>query len=464
MRISNLKQTAGKLMSGLFILALIVVASCSKNPSADMEDILKTVPSDVSCVGVYDTENLIKKAGGKVDGDKAELNEDMKRLIEKTAGTDPQLSAVINAVMSGEAGVSFGPGAFFIEGRSAYITGMLSNPDDFKKLCEEKMQAQFTDTDGVSLLSNIAVKDNRFWIGTGRTSSINAGEINRFMALSDQQSFLSNEISEKMLKMSHDLEVWGNLNGLMNIGKAGLGNIAIYRMVLASLFDDAQDFYSTTVFEKGKMDSELNIINSKGKTAKFLLPTVKIDESTVKGLGSSASIVAALGIDKKLVSKIKELMMTFGGQMPQLYTSILDVLDGTACVAIGPDDNNVSAIVTTTGEGTAALVGLLNNLGTVNKDGKLLRVSKGTVSGNLETASAASMLDGSMLGIVMGDTDAGDRFTGVNSAGIGASFSNVAFLLTPADGGMKFRITGNCKDKEVNALEAILKSASSAVK
>lgn len=449
-------RVAGRMLTGLMMTVLLIMASCSKNSSADLTDILQTVPSDAASVGVYNTDDLMKKAGGKSNVDNGNMDAALSQLVN----VDSQSQAIVNAIMKVESGVEAGPGAFFVEGKQVYITGQLANPTDFMGFCGEQLEGSFEDVQGVSILKNVAVKDNRFWIMPEGNSAIDSNEIVRFVALSKEQSFLSNPASERMLKMDNDIEAWCNINGIMNLGAGQLKDVTVMRMVFASLFDDAQDMYFTTEFDKGKMESTLEILNSKGKAAKFLLPAVKIDGGTVKKLGGTACLVAAMGIDKKLVSKVKELMMSFGGSVPDLYMQVLNALDGTICLAFDPKVENVNGIVTTTGDGTAALTSALNSLGTVNKDGKYLFIKKGEVSGDLSIDDVASTLNGSMFGFVVSHSLDTSKFSMPNVRDNSDMIESVAILITPSDGGMKLEIKVNGTDKNNNILESIVKSGS----
>lgn len=441
----------GRMLVGVAaVVLLIIVASCSKDSSSDVRELLATVPSDASLVGAGNAGELLKKAGCDVSGDKAELTPEMEALIgdAKKSGIE-----VPDGIFSGEAGVELGAMVFFVEGKNVYLTGNLSDADKFVTYCEGKTNGKFSENDDVRTLNNIAVKGSRFWLSGD--SSVDVKEIVRFAALSEEQSFLSNTLSGELAKTENDIVVWGNIDGLANLGM-GMGNLGMARIVLSSVVENAQDFLLTAKFEKGKGTSEFRIFDGKGKEAKFLLPMGKIDTSTVKKLGEKGSVVVAIDINKKFVAKIKELVQTFGGDIPSLYNSIIEPLDGTACAALSPDMQEGRVIVTTTGDKTAALKGVLNSVGNVTTDGKLLIATKGEPTGDIEISKAADELSGAMMGVVAAPSNDMGKYMGVSFKADVFKYST--FTLVPDGGGLKFCSKTVMKNDSENVLQTMVKA------
>ena len=439
-------------MRSILLVALMAIAaaafqSCKSDNSADASDLLKTVPSDASLVAVANVESLLEKAGCEVDGSEIKPGKEISGLIPQI--TDQRLKKLATAFYNGESGIDPTVALIFTEGYYTYVTGIVSEPAKFKKIVEENYGTQFTEQNGVEMASAVAMADNHFWINVNQ-SSVDPAMIKHFLSLAKDQSFLSNSYSEKLEKIDKDVKGWGSVSGMLNTANLGFQQRATVQVAMQMLFEDVQNFTFDLEFSKGEMTSEIALLNSKGKTAKFLFPSEKIDLATVEKLGGNADMVFAMAVPAKLVKQIQEDASKKGPSMLGVYSQMLSCIDGT--VAIAGSQNSAKGVITTTGENTSDLVSVLTGMGmTVNKEGKLLMFSQGTLINGKPVSEMAAELKGATAGAVF----SGDM---MKENGKDYGISGAALKLEPKDGGMTLEIKAISKDKDENILITILKN------
>lgn len=416
-----------------------MLSSCSSDNSADIRDLLQGVPSDASSVMVVNTGRVLEKAGCKIDGDKATLSDEVKAVVSRA---DSRKAEDLTALLTGEAGNTLGPVAVFMEGFNVYVTGMTADSGAFKAWAEKTTGAKTETSNGVDVIGNVGIKGNRYWTVVAGQNYIQSENVLRFSGLSEKTSMAGQPCTERLIKSENDIEGWGDLNAMTGlVGSGSKGMVA--RLLFSSLFDDSQSVIFRFNFEKGVAKGSLNILNSKGENAKFLLPVSKIDEKVVRQLGESSDVVAAVSINSKFINKVEELAKSFGGGLPAIYINQLKAVDGTVCVAVSSDAQLQTAVVETTGEGVADLTAMLNTLGNVVKDGKLLKVTAKPASGRLLVSDAAASMKGAMFG--------------VKSSNIGNdSFKTAALTLVPDGNSLKLEISLATADEKVNSIVSLL--------
>lgn len=438
-------KTRHYLFAALAALLAIVFQSCSSDKAADASDILSTVPSDVSLVAVINAQSILEKTGCKVDDDKITPGQEINNAIAKI--TSQEEREIVSAICNGNSGINPTALVVFRDGYNTYLTGIASDPSKLKKLIEEKNGQSFKSSNGIDIASTTAIAGNRFWINLTK-NYIDENDIRHYNTLSESQSFLSNPYSSQLSSITKDVEGWGNIMGLMNTRDSKFQERAMTQMVLQTLFEDPSSFTFSIMSEQGAITMEASIINSKGKTAKFLLPYDKVDISTVASIGGTADGVAAISIPGKMIEKLQKETNASAPSMAGIYLNQLGCIDGTTAFAISENDD-VKGVITTNGKDTAALTSFLSSTSDLKfvMNGKLLEFSKGPVSGKCNVADLAKDFKGAMGGIVFGKIS-DKKFADV--------FDSASVMLMPEDGGMLIRFKGKSLNKKVNPIVSII--------
>lgn len=443
-----------KIRSLLILAVMALVAggfqSCKSDQSADATDLLKTVPSDASLVAVANVESLLTKAGCEVDGSDIKPGKAISAIIPTI--TDQRFQKLCNAFYNGESGIDPSVALVFAEGYYTYVTGLVSDPAKFRKIVEENYSAKFEQHDGVETASCVALADNRFWINMNQ-GSVDPQAIKHFLSLGEDQSFLANSYADNLVKIEKDIMGWGSIAGVLNTANVGFQERATFQVALQMLFEDVTNFTFDVDFDKGEAETSVSLINSKGKMAKYLFPTEKLDLETIKKVKGSAAFLLAFSAPAKLVEQIKEDASQKGPSMLGVFIQAFSPVDGTIAWAASEDGDSMSGVVATTGENTADLSSLLSETGaTVNKDGKYLLFSKGAMTGADNVADMADDLKGAMAGMVVGNSI-------FSKPGRDLGINRVVIRFVPEHSGVEMKINVIGKDKNKNILLSILESA-----
>lgn len=434
------------------VLVSSLLSSCSGD-KGDVSELLATIPADATSVIAVNVKSLVEKTGSKIDGSKIVPGEDIQSLLNKNASSADEKRMIAN-ILKGESGIDPTVAVVFLEGTELYFTGFLADPNKFKSFMAKEYSGEFSETNGVQILSNIAFKGNQFWIRNSKVSNnIDPEQINRFLALDDKLSFLSNGYAQRLSSFETDIDGWANLSSLYNATEMSFQDKTMAGLALAALFSDAQDISFNANFEKGKLITGLNVLNSKGDYAKFNLPVDRIDVGMVKELTTSGDMIFAMAISPKLV---EQLQKDFGDKnVPGLGMLIpaLAALDGT-CVVEG-NQTGFKGAFSTKGDATAALSDLLSNAfnATVTKDGKTLRFQQGEVSGSLQNADVADRFKGAMIAAMISD-----KVDQKSSSLKGFPMKDIFMALSPSDGSMKLEVTVSSVNPKENILLSFIKS------
>lgn len=426
-----------------FLLALVlavIITGCSSDRSADVSELLKSVPSSTSMVAVVNLQSMLEKAGCKVKDGKIEVSESLKANL--ISANNEQARAVTETFLNNESGVDPSVMVFFADGSAVYVTGLLDDTGKFTDAVQKKTGMPFTETNGVKTSGEYAVNDNRFWAVVSGRSSIDPAVIKGYLQLSESQSFLSSDFSKPLSKISRDIEGWVDLNGVMNAADVPFQSRAVIKLTMSSIFDDAGFASFGVEFNKGEMTADIRILNSKGKEAKFLYPMDKVNLAEVESLGKNADVVMALCVPQKMIRQIRESL----DKKPSVigvYLEALSPVDGTCAMARG-NDGGFKAVLNTTGENTSDLMSLLSTMGTTSKEGKRVIVEKGALSGTGSISRLAEQLKNTCAGVVTSSVP-----------GMPSQIESLAFLLVPDGQGMMLRIRMVTADKDENILSVI---------
>lgn len=378
------------------IACFVLFSKCGADRSADTRELLGSIPSDISYVAVADAEQLMK--AGSLKDSNLPLD-----------GIDPTMIAI------------------YSEGYNTWLAGFLSSSDEFKSAVEKHFGETFTSAD-VATCGNVAVNANRFWVLLSSHNTVNVDDVKHFLNLSEKQSFLSNAEAETLIEHSSDLRGWGDIKGTLNSLNLEFTKRATYTMAIDAMFDDASSFRFSADFDKQKSEFKLNVLNSKGKIAKFLYPMDKIDTKLVEGSGFSGDQIAAAGISPKMVERLKEDTKGKGFSILGFIAPALSSVSGTAVYCAAGD--NATGIISTDGNSTTALSELLQQMDfNVTKEGSQLRFAKGDVKGDVTAAEAASDMKGAVAAVVGADADMKEK-----------GITGCQILLIPESSGMRLEV------------------------
>lgn len=438
----------------LSLLAILLIGfnSCKKE-TIDVTHLLSSVPSSASGVIVLNLESLLEDAGCKIKGHEITPGEELQTLLQNASSTNQRDFMML---FDGSTGIEPKGAVVFYDSNRAFLTFALYDVNKFTQFIEKESEKTFlSDPSGVKVCGNVAVKDAQAWICLTSGKTIDPDAISSYSALNDSQSFLVTPMGERLLVSEDDIRGWAVLRVFIDQFMSRQ-NRSMATLGLGFLFEDAESVKFSLDFSKGEVEMEATVLNDKGKPAKYLLPSEKIDTGELKSLGSTCDGMMAFTLNQKLIKKFDQLGAAFGGLFGDFGDKFKNI-DGTVgIVASGRNgEENINGYITTKGEVTPDLRDLITRLiAPVSQDGKYLRFSKGNVTGNLSVTECADELKGCCLGFVM-DTSAWNN-TGYGEAP--ADFRSLCVKFKPESGGLEMEMELKTTNEKENALLAIIKS------
>lgn len=426
--------------------SLLLLGACSPKDNSDLEHLLSSVPSDASAVVVMSLPDMLREAGCKIASDGALT---LPPELARAFAANRDLAPLGKALEKGESGLMAAPIVWFTEGDVFYFTGLLSDPAAFRQFAAEQQGEEFTDEQGVSLCGYIAVKGNQFWYSR---SSLGSKEINRFSGLDAKRSYLANDGASLLTDDDSDIRGIFDVNSLLRQTVAA-GSRPMAQLAVATLFKDAEYASLEVDFDKGEVEAEVKVLDSKMRPTRFLLPADRISEKTVLALGETADAVIGINISKKLVSTILDKGAAL---IPRQAGEVLAPVDGTLAYSSGDDGETQALIITTDGSNASPLAALLGQYraGDVTTEGKELIARKGKTAGPILVKDAADILDDAFAGIVATPHALTD---GNAEPGIDASkIRTVSLLLKPEDGSLKLTAEIRFDDRKGSGLVQFL--------
>lgn len=432
-------------MKKIFMMAaavtLLLLTGCKNTEIADSEELLKSVPSSASMVTVVNMNAVLEKAGCKVDDGKVTPSDDIRKAIEACSDKKEE-GRMMNLFFNNESGIDPSVTIFFTDGYATYNSGRLLSTDKFINAVEKEYGEKFEENEGIKTCRNVAIKDNRYWVVINGKSSVDSSDIRRYLSLSESQSFLSTEFATPLRTIKQDAEGWVDISGLMNVANISFEKRAQVKVLVESCFKDAGFLTYGVNFDKGSADLTMKVLDSKGKSAKYLLPGEAIDLTLVEGLAGKAESVTAVGVPKKLMKQISEQLSS--QPLLKIYAEALSSIDGTVAVAMS--DKSLSAVVQTNGENNSDIMQLLGSFGNVSKEGNDIFIKKGDVTGTIEVKELTAAFKGAYMGFAM--TGAGAKCDGINS---------VSLVLTPGDGSVVLKAKATSNDTDTNTLQTLVR-------
>lgn len=380
------------------IASLLILAGCSKDKSADVADLLKTIPSDASMVMVMDLESMIEEMDCSVSGGVIKPGKDVAKALESSDNADMKK----NLEKLNNAGIDWTVAAVFAEGYNCYLAGFLNDSGKFKSYVEERFGEKW-ESGEVNTCGNVAMEGERFWVCLNSRNTIVANDIRHFNTLSENQSILSNKNVAKLKDLDSEAAGWGDISGVLNMAGLDFSKRAAVKLALETMFEDAVELAWEIDLDNDELKAEIEVINNKGGIAKFNFPVEKVDGNVVKNLNTSAPGFGAIAVSKKMIEQIKaETSKESFSLIGAFVNMMLGCVDGTAAFTIA-NPGGMKGIISTNGHSTTDLVDALKQFGmNVDKEGDALLVTQGEVSGPLSSADAAEMLKGSVMGVAFG--------------------------------------------------------------
>lgn len=428
-----MKKFNSILIFSLYAALCMAFGSCSSDKTGDLREILLTVPSDVSFVGVADLEHLLDETDCKVKKGEVIPGKKIQKIFEDSS--DPKLEFVSQLVTNG--GIDPSYLVFFTVGYNTYATGFLSDTDKFKTLMEQHFGETAANNGDISSCGNVAFTSNRFWACISSRSSINTNDVKHFIGLSDKQSFIISDNSAKLISSDADMRGWGDIKGCLNAAGLDFSTRASVMMAFEALFEDAIEFSWDMDLDKDKMEINLTLLNSKGGIAAFLYPTAEVNVNDIKNSNLSGDAMALLAISPKFTQKMREDTRGKGMSVIGMLSGMISDVSGTLIVA-SDGDSNISGIIPVIGNNTSDLNQMLAQYDfSVTKDKNALRFSKGDCSGKLSADVVASVFKGKMGGLILSP----EPTTAQN-------IEYAAFTLNPDKGGMEIEVEVKGTSKE----------------
>lgn len=435
------------------IIMMLSFASCKEEP-VDMTGLLSTVPASTSGVVCIDLQSILKDLGCKINGKKIEAGKELSKIISSMEENE---KSFVLKMFDGYSGISPECTVIFYDSNRCFLTVSLADVEGFCSFIENETGSTFSDAgNGVRLCANVAVKGAQAWLCISSNKRIDADAIVAYSSLKRSQSFLNTGMASRFTDTDDAITGWGSINTILS-GIMDRGNLSMLNIGLNLFFEESSDLCFSVNFEKGKLEAEAILLNESGKPAKYLLPSEKINISTIENLGESCDALFAMTVTPKLVDKIEKIVSTFSPS----FSGLLKNVDGTVSVIfsnpLSGGFGNIKGVIPTKGEVSQELKNFVTTgIAPVTDDGKYLTFSKGEVSGKLSVKECASFIKGSCLGFVADLESLTILDDGIPSTV--AQFSNIAFTMSPESGGIEFEIILTGSNQNENILLTCLKA------
>ena len=438
----------------LLLAVLMPVLNSCKKETVDVTQLLSTVPSSAAGVVVLNIEDMLEGMGCKIKDHVVTPSPELSQLIDQASTKEKQQ---ILQMFDGEGGIEPKGAVVFYDANRVYLTFALYDVKKFCDFVEKHNGTPFSDgSNGVKVNGNVAVKGAQAWVNIGSNRNIDSDAIAAYANLGNSQSFLVTPNGEKLLVEEDDIRGWAMINTFVN-EMLSRSDRSMFTLGLGFLFEDAESVRFKVDFDKGEMESEAIVLNDKGKPAKYLLPTDKVDTGVLKTLGDSCDAMMAFTVNSKLIKKFDQILSAFGGSFFGNLNEMFKNVDGTMGFITSGNMDSMSGVITTKGEVSKELKDLISNqIAPVSQDGKYLRFAKGQVAGNMNVAESAEELKGCCLGIVA-------DIAGLNSTGYDAKnvsgFKNIVLKFEPESGGLEIKLDIKTTDEKENSLITFLRNS-----
>lgn len=435
----------------LWMLALVMIAMASCSKDSDSE-ILKTVPQNAGMVYLVNLPAINEKL--KADGE-APISE----LLEATFGH--QMEKEMKFFLGEDSPVDLDASmVFFFIDRNPVFSLYVKDEKGFRSALEDQMGITLKETNGVWSAPNGVIYQigNQVWF-TGGYSDITDVEIKKFSTLDKEKSILNLDAAKNLADKGSDVCMILNVNRLSSIDR----DFANSAMALNMAFDDPNYITAFVNFDKGEVNGELTVLDSKGKPSALAFKPAKINVSKLKNYTGQGNVFVAMGIDPKVMSALLSKLQGFG--LPSEVTSILGTLDGNIVISFDATtlqnsygDPSMDMLFTfDSADNASRFAGQMASQAgsnvTYNIQGNEVLFSTGQIA-SFHIGNLASRFDGATLGIVANFENMG----GLSSVAV-SNFIKNASLMCHNDGeGIKIELKAETlKDK--NSLATLIRLA-----
>ena len=318
---SNFLNSNNMKKSLILILAsiAIIMSSCGKK---NAEKLLKTIPQNAQFVAMINAENLTEDLGEQGAGQLDQLvnstikgNSTEDKMIKYIFGKDSQLDINVPVFVFGFK-------------NSVIATFALKDDDQFRKDIESQAGANFSKEKSVWYLPDhtVFVSDDQAWI-TGKYPEIQPSEITSFTKLPDASSMNSVAYMGQLIEQDADVSALVDVQALIQANMNMQANL-----FLNMAFADPRYLSYCMNFEKGKIQGELSVLNSKYEPAAIALRPSKINVAALNSFPGKGNLFVAGAFDSSTVSKIIGQVKSFAPVPPEVLTA-LENIDGNVVMS-----------------------------------------------------------------------------------------------------------------------------------
>ena len=313
-------------MKRLFSILGVIMLLLTSCGGGGRDALLSTIPSDTRFCVVIDLNRMSSKLDEQA---KATL----KDFVDKAAANGKRGADLFGD----DSQVDFSvPMILFEYHNSTLLTFRIKNEDKFRKSVEENDGVSFSNT-GAILASDddkIFIDGKQVWISLAYPNP-EAADIAVLSQLKKDDSVLGLECASQL--GSDD-----DISGLVNIDKSLQDSWnRSYRMALNMAFDDPAFLVWHTDFKKDKMESEITVVNYKGKPAPFALKTSKINTDKLSKFTGRGNLFGAISLDSDLVRNLIKQIRGFTSLAPDQEEMLMS-LDGNVAFSAYLNDVNSS--------------------------------------------------------------------------------------------------------------------------
>ena len=437
------------------LMALLpLLSSCQKDKTANVEDLLSTVPSSAGLVVGFNLGSMLDKAGCKVENNAIIPGKEVQEIFSSSENAS-KASRIINALLSGDTGIDPVGALLFTDAYDTYLTAPLADTEKFCSFIEKETELPFVEKEGnVRISGNVAISGAQMWVSL-TPDPVDPKAVKNYASLDKAQSFASLSVASKIATMTHDIVGYGQINNIIG-NRLSVSDNALFSLVAAFIFDSPSALSFHLDFDKNEINAKALILNAKGDPAKCLLPIKKIDTAEVEKLATTANAAVAVSLPKDLIEKVSKMAEPLGANLLQVVTTSVKALDGTSAVVINSTDTylrQLSAVVATNGNPPLDMMQILATYGNTRKDGKLVYITRGEVTGSLEVAKIADKFKGAAFAVAA-NADSGIGFAGEYGT------DTTVITLSPESGSLALNFWANTVSGETNSLLVLLRSLS----
>lgn len=413
-------------------LVLLTVGACSSD--SDSKALLENVPGSAQGVFVINLRSMLEKSGSSINGDKVELSSTLQKIIDAENGGNGAELLTSGAVRPTSMVV-------FLQDDVTFLTGFIGDEAKFRSLCEKMYDGSFSRQDGLEVCGEAVITDGRFWL-VSRKSAI--ADVAEYMKLKESSSFASREVADMLCSGDNDISLLFSLkeaNRAMRIRAVDASQLA----ALAAMADEATYVMATVRFEKGRIEADMETLNSHYERSKFDTKDYPvIDMKTVERLEGNFEYLLAISVKGSMLEKMSSAMME-QGDFSMVFNAIRN-LDGTVALGVNPRNMQGSGLpqamlVAQANSGDAAkdLGETIKTLGStavkVSVNGKTLLVRTSVMEGRLNVGGHLDDIKGSYMGAVMSGNALNTLLPGTT-----IPFDGATLALRPDDGSLKLEL------------------------